>query len=496
MTRGKAVLHRRLLETLKRYRMVAAGERLGVGVSGGGDSVALLLLLLELRDVLGIRPLVLHFNHQLRGADSEADEQFVARLASDRGLEFVSARGDVAAAAREHGWNLEDAARRLRYQFFSAVVDSGRASRIAVGHTADDQAETLLAHLIRGTGPTGLAAIYPVAGHVVRPLLETRRRELREYLTALGQPWREDHTNVDTSRLRARIRQGLLPQLERDFQPGVVARLGQLAALAREDEAFWNALLEDRFKALVEHSPGSLSVCIVDLLAPLALTTAGPATGGSAAMDALTKRLIRRVIEEVKGDRRQLTAQHVAQVIHLATACPSGHRVQLPGGVLVERNFDQLVFSFSGRGASREGACATESAPQTYQYVVELEGANSATVSVPEIRRRFCLKVIDWPPAASDTKLDTAALDRDRLRSPLILRSWRPGDSYRPLGRQRVRKLKRLLLESRVAARERAGWPVLTSGGALAWARGLPVAEEFAPQAGTRIALLIREEAL
>ncbi len=493
----RAGLYRRVLATVARHRMLRPGESVGVGVSGGADSVALLLLLDELRSELGILLLVLHFNHQLRGKDSDADQQFVAQLASERGLEFVSACEDVAAEARQHGWNLEDAARRLRYQFFSTVVDSGRAACVAVAHTADDQAETLLAHLIRGTGPAGLAAIYPVAGHVVRPLLEVRRQELRDYLAGLQQAWREDPTNLDTTRLRARIRHLLLPQLERDFQPGLVARLNQLAALAREDENFWAALLTDRCQALVERMPEGHSIRIPDLLAPLALDSAEmAATEGSSVFEALSKRLVRRIYEELKGDRRQLTAGHVEQVLHLATACRSGHRVHLPAGVVVERSFDRLIFSLSVRAKARPGAVGTERVVRPYEYVVELPGEDSATVSIPEIGRRFRLKRIDWPPAASDTRAEAEILDADRLRSPLVLRNWRPGDSYRPHGRRRVRKLKQLLLESRVAVRERAGWPVLTSAGALVWARGLPVAEEVAPQADTKRGLVIAEEAL
>ena len=493
----KAQLHQHVRETIARHRMLRAGDTVGVGVSGGADSVALLLLLDELKSELGIRLLVLHFNHQLRGPEADADQQFVAKTAARQGLEFVCAREDVAAHARRQGWNLEDAARRLRYQFFSTTVQAGRATRVAVAHTADDQAETLLAHLLRGTGLTGLAAIYPVAGHVVRPLLEVRRKELRDYLAGLQQPWREDPTNQDTTRLRARIRQALLPQLESDFQPGVVAHLNQLAALARQDEAFWAALVDDRYHALVERTPAGPSVRIPDLLAPLPLDfERGTASEPAGALTALTKRLIRRIFEELKGDRRQLTARHVEQVMHLATACPSGHAIHLPAGVVVERSFDRLVFSLSGRTSCPPGAEETKPAGLTYQYVVDLAGRGSAAVSVPEIGRRFCLKVIDWPPAASDTSMQAQALDADRLRSPLVLRNWRPGDSYRPRGRRRVRKLKRLLLESRIAARERSGWPVLTSAGALVWARGLPVAEGFAPQTDTKAGLVISEESL
>jgi tRNA(Ile)-lysidine synthase len=477
--------------------MLRPGETVGIGVSGGADSVALLRLLDDLRNELGIRLLVLHFNHQLRGADSDADEQFVAELAAARQLAFVSARENVAAQAQRQGWNLEDAARRLRYQFFSGFVDSGRAKRIAVAHTADDQAETLLAHLLRGTGPAGLAAIYPVAGHVVRPLLEIRRQELREYLAAVQQAWREDPTNLDTTRLRARIRHALLPQLERDFQPAVVARLDQLAALAREDENFWSALLADRYRALVEHTPQGHSIRIPDLLVPLPLDpSVKGAAEGPGVFAALSKRLIRRIYEELKGDRRQLTAGHVEQVLRLATTCPSGRRVELPAGAVVERSFDRLNFSLAARAGSRAGIVATERLAPSYEHIVELAEENATTVSIPEIGRRFRLKRIDWPPAASDTSAQAETLDADRLRSPLVLRSWRPGDSYRPHGRRRVHKLKRLLLEHRVAARDRAAWPVLTSAGAVVWARGLPVAEGFAPRADTKTGLRIAEEAL
>src|SRR5580700_1007968 len=175
-------LSKRIYRAITEQGMFHAGERIGVAVSGGADSVALLRVLADLRQELGIGLAVLHFNHQLRGSESDDDEHFVASLAEGLGIELLSGRGDVAAAARERGWNLEDAARRLRYAFFSSVVAAGQVAKVAVAHTADDQAETVLARLVRGTGPSGLAAIYPVKGYVVRPLLETRRDALRAYL--------------------------------------------------------------------------------------------------------------------------------------------------------------------------------------------------------------------------------------------------------------------------------------------------------------------------
>ena len=279
----KETLTTRLRASIARFQMLHAGDRVGVAVSGGADSVGLLRLLLDLRAEFAIQLSVLHFHHGMRGEDADRDAAFAADLAAVHGLPFDSDRADVSEIARRNKWNLEDAARRLRYQFFQSHAAAGRVDRVAVAHTADDQAETLLAHLLRGTGPTGLASIYPVAGIVVRPLLEIRRNEIREYLNSIGQAWREDQTNLDTRRLRARIRYRLLPLLETEFQPAVVAQLGRLAGLAREDEAFWSALEENRMAALFSReAANTFSVRIADLLSPLAELSAGRRAAGAA----------------------------------------------------------------------------------------------------------------------------------------------------------------------------------------------------------------------
>jgi tRNA(Ile)-lysidine synthase len=176
----QSTLQSRILEIVAQREMARAGDTLGVGVSGGADSAALLRLMLELRDALGVRLVVLHFNHRLRGADAAADQRFVEELAAAHGLQCVVSAQDVRDVARREKWNLEDAARRLRYQFFEQAAAQGRVTRVAVAHTADDQAETVLAHVLRGTGITGLAGIHPVIGSIVRPLLEIRREELRD----------------------------------------------------------------------------------------------------------------------------------------------------------------------------------------------------------------------------------------------------------------------------------------------------------------------------
>jgi len=488
-------LEKTLLETIHRFRMMAPGDRVGVAVSGGADSVALLRLLESLRGELGVSLVVVHFDHSLRGAESKADANFIASLARASGLESVFTCEDVAAAARENGWNIEDAARRLRYAFFQRVVHEGHATRIAVAHTADDQAETLLAHILRGTGLTGLAGIYPVIGPVVRPLLESRRQDLRAYLRAMNQTWREDSTNTDLHRQRARIREQLLPLLERDFSPAIVNHLVELARLAREEESFWKALVEDRFFSLAEKRPGKITIQIYDLLSPLGgLPKLKEA--GSASTLSLTERMIRRLYEELRGDCRKLAAAHVEAVIRLALEGTSGRRLELPAGISVERVFNNLVFSSPRSRESSKSDLETVRRSFAYQYSVSIPEHGAASISVPELGTCFRLKVIDWPSAASETKRDSNVLDADLIRNPLILRNWRPGDAYRPRGRRQARKLKQMFLTGRVPNSDRACWPVLECRGQVIWARGMPAADDFCAHDGTRTGVLIEEDRL
>jgi tRNA(Ile)-lysidine synthase len=488
MNRG---LTKRILATVKTHAMMRAGNRLGIAVSGGADSVALLLLFLGLRDRLGIVLSVVHFNHKLRGRASDADEKFVAKLAAKHGLAFHSASVYVAKKAKKDRANLEDTARRARYNYFQSLVDSGELTRIAVAHTADDQAETVLAHLLRGTGLTGLGGIHPVVGSVIRPLLSVRRGELRDFLRAQKQNWREDLTNRDTRRMRARIRQKLLPLLEKQFQPAIVEHLATLADLAREDEAFFDAAVEER-AAAVPRSAEGVRIAITDLFGPgkkKEVTTEG--TENTQGTKSLSKRLVRRIVEEVKPRAGQLGARHVETVLDLAHSGRSGDSLPLPGGVEVRKERSELVFRV--RENARVGRVRT--APCEYEYNIDLAGGETE-VRVPEAGCVFRLREIDWPPKRGETSKDGAVLNRDRLRFPVVLRNWRPGDRLRPLGHRNAHKLKRLLNEKRVSRWERDGWPVLTSGGVLAWARGFHVAAEFAADERTRAGIMIAEESL
>jgi tRNA(Ile)-lysidine synthase len=504
------------LTSLRRSATLPAGSRLGVAVSGGPDSVALLLLLLETCNDLGIVLSVVHLNHKLRGRASDADEKFVAQLAAKHGLDFHVERVDIAAQAKREKANLEDAARRARYDFFSRLIAENKVDRVATAHTADDQAETVLAHILRGTGLAGLAGIHPATESVIRPLLHVRRADLHTYLRSKKQTWREDATNRDTTRTRARIRKKLLPLLEKQFQPEVVRHLVSLAEFAREDEAFLDLLARQRCHALVAKTAGDTTrIAIDDLLSPLDnkilnVENAKPTektaekSAGAQGTAALTKRMLRRLIEDRKSeggpradqDTAQITAQQIAAVLDKAEYGENGKVLQLPGHIRVRRERCDLVFfremqhvATKKRGA-RKGA---QEISEDYEHQIDFQNA-SVALALPQVGCVFRFRVIDWPANTGHTRQSGAVLDRDRLRFPLILRNWRPGDRFQPLGHQHAHKLKRLFNEKRISRWKRQGWPVLTSGGTLVWARGFPVAASFAATSETREAVSIAEE--
>lgn len=484
-----------VLAAVRKMEMIRPGDRVSVAVSGGADSVALLLLLLELREKLGIVLSLVHFNHKLRGRASDADETFVAKLAVEHGLEFHAASMDVAKKAKKERANLEDTGRRARYDYFHSLVEAGICTRVAVAHTADDQAETVLAHLLRGTGLAGLGGIHPIVGGVIRPLLNIRRGELRAYLRAKKQRWREDATNRDTARMRARIRKKLLPMMEKQFQPAIVDHLTTLAKLAREDEAYLEGAAELRVLALAKENEGEVRISAVDLASPPRKPLGDKENKEGLEFvrmsQSVHKRMVRKIVTNLKPDAGQLGARHVQAVLELAHHGRSGSSLALPGGVAVRKERQELVFLAMGKAVPE----AVHNERREFQYNIDL-ACGSEDLRVPELGCVFRLRVIDWPCKRGETSTDRAVLDRERLRLPVVLRNWRPGDRMRPLGHRNAQKLKRLLNERHVSRWERNGWPVLTSGGVLAWARGFPVAAEFAADERTRAGIVIAEEQL
>jgi len=454
-------LAQRVAASVRDRSLLRPGERVAVAVSGGADSVGLLRILLELRD-LGIVASVAHFHHGIRGADADADEHFVSELAKAFDLELHLERGDARTYAQQNRVSLETAAHELRYQFFSRLLENKKASRVATAHTLDDQSETVLMKVLRGAGTRGLAGIFPEqraggGGSIVRPLLEIRREELREYLRSLNQSWREDLTNNDVSFTRNRVRARVLPMLREQVNPAADVALAHLADISRIEEEYW----QEQIKRML----------------PLVTVPGQPARGGgrkqtserSVALDiaklqqqplALQRRLLRAAAEQLGCN---LEFEHVEAIVCLlAQRSSRGAKdgmIEVPNGWRARLLFREL----------RIEHVPSERAATGYQHRLPLPGETY----VPELDSTLCARISE-----SNGRPENAAYNRAHsIRLPeisdLVVRNWRPGDRFQPARHTSQKRVKELLYPMHLSVEQRRLWPVVLAGDRIVWVRGI-----------------------
>ncbi|HKW97406.1 MAG TPA: tRNA lysidine(34) synthetase TilS [Bryobacteraceae bacterium] len=459
----------RVAEIITRYSMFQTGQRVGVAVSGGADSVCLLHVLTELAPRWNLRLSVLHLDHQLRGEESREDARFVQELAERLGLPFNLGEVDVGRVARETGDNLEQAARNERRRFFLDYLRSGAADRIAIGHTRSDQAETVLFRFLRGSGTAGLAGIRPATAEgFVRPLLEIDRASIEQFLRERNIAWREDSSNARLDFARNRIRRELLPALARDWNPAIAETLAHTAEWAREEEAYWEVEID------------RLAAAHLTVRPPAVFLRADSVTGLPIAA---ARRLARRAVERVRGDLLGIDFGHITAILALA-AQPEGHgRLQVPG-VDVFRSFEWLRLAPPGMDNLEN---------RNYRFPAPVPGS----VPVPGTSSAVLLQLVENKSSTgtqdSGYNSRMEGLDWDRVPGALELRNWRPGDQYRPVGHAEEEKIKFLFQEARIPLWERRSWPVVTSGDAIIWARRFGPAANLAATPHSRMILKIEE---
>lgn len=427
---------------LRRHALFRPGDRVGVAVSGGADSVALLRALLELKSELGIVLSVIHLHHGIRGAEADADARFVADLAKHFDLPLHLDRTDTPTHSQREKLSLETAARDLRYAFFRRLLESNVCDKIATAHTLDDQAETVLLRILRGTGTRGLAAIPPLrdaspdlAARIVRPLLGTRRADIEAYLKSVHQPWRDDSTNKDPKHLRNRIRHELLPLLERDYNPALRQSLSNLAEIARTEEEHWASQLA--------------------VLQPIFQTDR---TLDRAELLALPLALQRRLLVE-QADRLHLPVgfDDIERILHLASNPGTEHEFE--GGWLVRSTKTGLIFEPVNDAMPAE----------RFDLLLPVPGE----VTLPSALR---LRATLVQPAESASYNASTLLACESVQLPLRVRNWQPGDRFWPSGNKQEEKLKRLFQQRHIPADARSGWPVVLSAETIVWVRGFAVA--------------------
>jgi tRNA(Ile)-lysidine synthase len=454
-----------VLDYIRKHDLLRPGNRCGVAVSSGADSVALLRLMLELRDELGIVLSVVHLNHKLRGAESDADEQFVRDLAHSNGLEIAAESFDVKTLSLEKKLSLETAARTVRYEFFERLLKTSDMDKIATAHSLDDQAETVLLKFLRGAGTRGLAGIYPkrvvtetIIGQdqsdrarqnkeIIRPLLGTRRSELREYLVSLGQSWREDVSNEDLRHTRNRIRHQILPRLHRELNPAVCEVLAQTAEIARAEEDYWSneisRLLPQLWRA--DKCGGTLKLSSRSL--PLALR----------------RRLVRAAAESLGI---------ALEFAHVGGILGDDEVTNLSGRWRVTRHDDLITFGKIGHSVS------------DYQYELAVPGQVIVTEAGIMLETSVLSGLLDSP---GDCDLVQSRFAQEKW----VVRNWRPGECFWPVHTKEPKKIKELLQDRHIVGLCKKLWPVIAAGNEVIWVSGLGVGQDF--RSGAANGVLIRQ---
>jgi tRNA(Ile)-lysidine synthase len=436
-------------------------DRIAVAVSGGADSVALLCLLQELA---GSAPWtlagVIHVHHGLRGAEADADASFCRELAMQHALPFELVSVDVTAERSRTRHSLEAAARTLRYQSFAAAAERLGATVVATGHTLDDQAETVLLRLFRGATSRGVSAIRPRRGIYARPLLDCRRQELRQYLGARGQRWREDLSNADDRVPRNRLRRDVMPPIEQAW-PGAVEALARFAAAAAADEQLLSRLAADVARDVIRIGSGGVEL----VRAPFAALPV-----------AVARRLIRDAIEAAGGTP---SFGDVEIVRRLVGPGRSGRQGSLRG---LSARVDEAVVRVSAPAA------ADVVAPFSYQLNVP------GLVRIDEtggVVRASLFEGSDRPPLSAGWEA-IAAVQMSSVALPLTVRSRAPGDRFTPLGGPGRRLLQDLLVDRKVPRSERAALPVVVDAdGHIVWVAGVAVADRCRVQSGESSMLIL-----
>jgi tRNA(Ile)-lysidine synthase len=428
--------------TIDKYRLFKEGDCVLAAVSGGSDSVFLLRALHALKEDLAIELKAAHLDHMIRGEEAEREAEWVRDLCRSLSIECVSGRTDSKAFARENRLSLEEAARISRYDFLDSVRRAVGARAVALGHTMDDQAETLILRLCRGSGMTGLACMSPLRDHYARPLLDLRRDAIREYLDKKGFPYLEDPSNLDLKFRRNMTRHKVIPALESCLNPSVVEVLARTASVLAEEDSLLESIAHDDLSRVAREVGADIEL---DTDAMLKLTRSR------------RRRALRAAARKVRGDLRNISAVHIDGLMELLESGRTGGRISLPS-LVAHRDYGRLVLS---RGPATEAGRYER--PLKVPGVTEVGEANLSLLSS-----------IACPGEMELTQTDKgrAYFDLDRIALPLSVRNRRAGDRLTPYKSRDSKKLKELFIDDKISRRLRDSIPIVVDNKGILWVPG------------------------
>jgi tRNA(Ile)-lysidine synthase len=454
----KKILHK-VEHTLSAHHMVEAGETILAGVSGGPDSVALVHVLQTLAPKFSFRVAMAHLNHGLRQDESLRDEAFVVSLARQLDLPLHVERQDVCGYQKSHKLSLEEAARQVRFRFYHAVASKFGYERIALGHHSDDNAELILMFMLRGSGPLGLSGIPPLRdGQIIRPLIDIKRHEILNFLAEKKLDFVKDSSNADLQHLRNRIRSRLIPQLNAEYNPRLIDSLNRLASILEAEERWIKGLVQPIFeKAIVFANTGQIGLNISSL---------------NQQTIAVRRRLIREAILRVKGNLRRITFVHTEAALNLAQKGKDSSVLDLPERIQISKQNDVLLISREAQSLRHLSAGPLSLLTASYAY--RLSEPAEIFIREADLRIRFSEipseQASDWHPSGHEKH--TAYFDMEKIHFPLVIRNFRTGDRFSPLGMRGRQKLKKFFIDHKISRSARSKCPIVLSRNEIIWVVG------------------------
>jgi len=453
----------KVINAIKKNKLIEKNDKILIGVSGGPDSMALLYILNELKEELGFSIYVAHVNHGIRKEEADADEEFVKDISKELSIPFYSTKVNMNEYARKNKLTSEEAGRVIRYDFFNKILNEIGGGKIAVAHNKNDQAETLLMRFFRGTGLEGLRGMEYKNNNIIRPLLEVSREEIEEYCNKNNIPVRIDRTNLETIYGRNRIRLEVIPYIMEHYNKGIVDTLSRTSKLMQMDSELISEIVEEKYKNIVvEESDNSIVLYMGSL---------------NNEHYSIKSRIIRRSIEKLNKSLKGIEEKHINNIISLANENVTGKSLDMPHNISVAVSYGNLIIKKENK-----------SGKESFSYCFNV----GDTVYIKELGSTITSKVVNISEVNIDvTNRFIKYFDYDKINGRLNIRNRKDGDRFIPLGMNGSKKLKDFFIDEKIPKDKRDYIPIVENSGKIMWVVGYRISEEFKINSNTSKVLVL-----
>lgn len=457
-------LKKEVLSTIKEYSLINKDENIVIGVSGGPDSMALLYVLLEIKDEIDFNIHIAHINHGVRGEAADKDQLFVERVAKQLNLPYYTKNVDMILYGKEHGISAEEAGRELRYGFFREILQNCGGGKIAVAHNMNDQAETLLMRFFRGTGVDGLKGMEFILGDIIRPILGISRKEIEDYIEINNIETVLDHTNLMPIYTRNKVRLELIPYIEENFNPNIINTLWRTSSIAMTDSNFLEKYSKERYNEVVKKR-GKDSI-ILD---------------GKKFLEedrSIQQRIIRNTILEISNSLQGISEAQISNILNLFLASETGKECHISSNLIAKTSYENFIIEKN-----------TIKEEMDYLYDINLEGITN----VKELGYSFDTSIITKEQFETSNKLKGVRyFDFDSIKGDLKIRNRKHGDRIVPFGMSGTKKIKDYFIDEKIPKELRDSIPILVDDENILWVVGYRTSEKYKVTINTKRVLVIK----